>query len=156
MSTSNIKLEDIILIAIVVLIVVLFIVKHRSGRIGAEDQGEIGVGNLIKRVTEELRKAEGDRRKADHKAIFKVEKFDLEVNFVVKMSDSGEAKFSIEPLTLGGKEEIAREKIQKVILHMSALEPPEYQESAVETKSPKGGKVRVYGERPPDKEGGKQ
>jgi hypothetical protein len=154
-SALHLKLDDFILIVVIILLIFLFILKYREGRLGDEAPKEIGVGSLIDKVRMELHKAEELRKAQQSDALFQIETFDLEVNFVIKSSETGDGGVKVEPVTIGGKSEIATEKIQKITLHMKAIGPQDYYENdVVESKTLEGKKVREYGQRPPSKQGG--
>jgi hypothetical protein len=80
----------------------------------------LGIDTLIEQVKQDLENLDDRRRQQNKAALFIVESFDLEINFVVRESQSGEAGLKYEVVTVGGKSEVNTEKVQKITLRMKA------------------------------------
>lgn len=83
-----------------------------GGEAGERDMGmseeeavagnSLSIRELIRQVQLELTESQRERQARGEAALFKVEKMDLEVNFVVSRSTEGTGGFSFQVLTLGG------------------------------------------------------
>ena len=124
---------DEIIISIVILILVFLLVYKYLKREPPEVDQALNIDKLIQQVKLDLEKVDEERIKQQKAALFKVDDFDLELNFVVKQTTSSEAsaKPVYELVTIGGKTEVSAEKIQKIKLHMKAIDY-----SQIETKIP--------------------
>ena len=77
---------------------------------------------LIGDLRRQLLEAENARRSSGESALFKVGKCDVEVNVVVKNSDTTKGSFSYEVITAERANEYSVEQIQKITLHLDAVE----------------------------------
>ena len=80
------------------------------------------LGALIDSVRNDLARADSARIAGKRESLFKVKTFDLEVNFVVSRQTSGTAGADFQVVTLEGAESYSDETIQKIVLHMEAIE----------------------------------
>jgi hypothetical protein len=85
---------------------------------------ELGIDELLQSVKKELAKSDQNRQGAGEAALFEVKNFDLEINFTVKKTKSIGGQLEYKVITADSKAEVAQEKVQKIVLHMSTL-PPE-------------------------------
>src|SRR5207237_737860 len=83
---------------------------------------KIEVGRLVERVRNDLIDAEYRRIKEGRPPLFQVKSFDLEINFVVKTSQSADAKANFEVVTLGVGDQAENQTVQKIMLHMASLD----------------------------------
>jgi hypothetical protein len=109
---------DILLGLIILSVLILAIYIHRTN-VPSEDKNEgLGVAELIKGVKADLMLTERD----SSARMFKVKSFDLEINFVVKSRQKAQGGVDYKVVTAGGESELSNERVQKIILHMEALE----------------------------------
>ena len=80
------------------------------------------MADLIEQVKSDLESIDEKRIDKNEAPLFSVETFDLEINFVVRESQSGEVRGEYEVVTVGGRSEFSAEKIQKIVLHLKAAE----------------------------------
>ena len=120
---SQPKLDIIIAVGIIFLLVVMLYNHRRAASTSAKDSAELGVQDLIEKVKSELIKTEQKRIDAEQAPLFELKDFELEVSFVVKTSNKESGKAEFEVVTVGGETEFSSEKIQKIKLHMTAVQP---------------------------------
>lgn len=157
LNITNIKLDDALLVAIIVLLIFLLVHKHWFNRSSNTNPSqEIGIKNLVEKVRSELKQAEEERQKANESALFKVDKFDLEINYVVKIDSTATAGIKLEPITVGGQTETSSEKVQKITLHLIPAASTEYEESSKGQKPISSEEIRDYDAKPPSTKGDKQ
>ena len=77
---------------------------------------------LISDLRHQLLEAEKVRRSSGEAALFTIGKCDIEVNVVVKNSDTIKGGFSYEVITAERASEYGTEQIQKITLHLDAVE----------------------------------
>jgi Trypsin-co-occurring domain 2 len=88
-----------------------------------KDEPTLGVQTLVENVKNDLEQIDIDRIKQNKAALFNVKTFDLEINFIAKKTNSSDAKFDYQVVTLGGGEEVSQEQVQKIMLHFEAVAP---------------------------------
>jgi hypothetical protein len=86
------------------------------------DEG-LGIQELITGVKDELTKTEKARREKGEAPLFELQSFDLEISFVVRASTKQSGGANYQVLTVDSALETGSEKIQKLRLHMTAVEP---------------------------------
>jgi hypothetical protein len=118
-----IKSEEAVLGFVIIVLLSLLIYKHWKGQPAlAPPKKELEIKQLIETVKQQLEAADQERE-ADGKApLFRVETFQLEVNFVVKDSHSANASGNFEVVTVGGQTEFSREQVQKISLQFKAID----------------------------------
>jgi hypothetical protein len=122
-SIASLKLEDIVLASVILLLA--FLLFHRYWRSEPESSlsdGTLGVADLIEKVKSDLETVDRQRIERDEAPLFNVDSFDLEINFVVKEGQSTSAQGEYKVLTVGGTSEVSSEKVQKIVLHLKAVE----------------------------------
>lgn len=88
------------------------------------DQEELlGVTDMVRQVKAELEAAEQERIERNEAALFLLESFDLEINFVLRNSSSRSVGFSPQFLVVNENTNVSTEKVQKLRLHMRASPP---------------------------------
>jgi hypothetical protein len=150
MPPSNISREDIIIGIVIVLLIMFLGYKHWIKEAGGSTKNEgLGIDDLLQGVKAELTKAERHRIEIGEAPLFEVKTFDLEVNFLVKATtkEKGEVEYSF--VTVGAESEVSAERVQKITLHMAAVQEEKMREKAQPNVvvSPDA-KVKIHGEQP--------
>jgi len=114
--------EVIIMVVIFMLISVLLYRYFRNTQTSTNENKDVSIETLIEQVKNSLEIVDEKRMKENKAALFKVDSFELEIHFVVKEAQSGEASVRYEAVTVGGRTEVSAEKVQKIILHMKAID----------------------------------
>jgi hypothetical protein len=83
------------------------------------------IGELIRRVQDELVESQIQRESEGMTALFEVESLTVEVNFVVSASSTGKGGFDLKILTLGGENLYKEDQVHKITLTLKALSPEE-------------------------------
>src|SRR5262245_8580424 len=97
------KLDDIATIAVILILLSLLFYKHwRNDPARTEPPKSLGIDTLIEQVKQDLENMDDRRRQQNEEALFKVDTFDLEINFVVRETQSGEGSLKYEVVTVGG------------------------------------------------------
>ena len=148
------KVEDIVLGVVILLLVSVIAYKHWGPTVhssGAEGGG-LGIKELIGQVKGELIEADKESMAKGQVPLFLLRGFDLELNFIVKGSGKAEVGANLELLSVGAESTVESQKVQKITLHMSALEPNEAKAQQSDGNGGKsaGPKVHIKGPIPPD------
>jgi hypothetical protein len=86
---------------------------------------DLNIKDLTLSVKNQLEQLDQERQKKNELPLFMVESFDLELNFTVKQVATKEGKLEYKVLTIGDKNEVSKEQVQKITLHMKANKPLE-------------------------------
>lgn len=122
-TITSLKLEDIVLASVILLLAFILFHKYwKSDPASNVTDGTLGVAELIEKVKSDLEKVDRQRIERDEAALFNVESFDLEINFVVKEGQSTSATGEYKVLTVGGTSQVSSEKVQKIVLHLKTAE----------------------------------
>jgi hypothetical protein len=123
-SLTLAKAEDIVIGIVILTLLALLAYKHLTSDVAGNKPPETGLGidKLITQVKHDLEVVDEERIRENKAALFRVETFNLEVNFVVRRTDSAEAQMKYEVVTIGGKSDVSAEKVQKIILHFKAVD----------------------------------
>jgi hypothetical protein len=116
--------------------------------VNANQPQDIGISSLVEKVRTELRQAEDARINAQESSLFLLERVDLEINYVIKLSDTATAGIKLEPVTVGGQTETSSEKVQKVTLHLVANIPEKIKESSATEKFDQADKFETDAPKP--------
>jgi hypothetical protein len=146
---SQPKLDIIIAVGIIFLLLVMLYNHRRVASASAKDSAELGVQDLIEKVKSELIKTEQSRVDAGQAPLFELKDFELEISFVVKTSDKESGKAEFEVVTVGGETEFSSEKIQKIKLHMTAVQP-QLRQAASSTAPPAVEDSAIISDPPPE------
>lgn len=133
LNISPFKLDLILTIGIVLLLAGMLYNHRRSNIISKDAATDLGVQDLIENVKTGLIESEQRRRDKNQAALLELKDVDLEINCVVKASGKGSGSVDLKVLTLGSEADVSSEKIQKVRLHLVAVQPQVRQEKASET-----------------------
>lgn len=79
----------------------------------------LDIKNLIRKVKQELGEAEAEAIANNELPLFKLEEFEMEINYVIRASGGLKA----EVVSVGGSSEVGTEKVQKLRLRWSAVPP---------------------------------
>jgi len=95
------------------------------------------IKELIRKVQQELIDSKEERERKGEKAIFQVEKMEIEVNFVVIESANAKGGFDFKILTIGGInlagiKEYEKQKAHKITLHLAAIPQPQDKEGLLD------------------------
>jgi hypothetical protein len=124
-SSHKVPLSALLLTAIVVCFGSIFI-EHRTDFHLAEaslTDSHLGVTKLIQELRTELEVMEVQRAATGQDAVFRIKNFDLELNFVVKTNSKNKNEIHYEVVTVGMDQELARERSDRIMLHMEMLPP---------------------------------
>src|SRR6266536_4938277 len=125
MTNLTVTRTDDLVIGIVVVVLLAFL-AYKNLRCEIVDSrhgdSELHIDTLIEQVKHDLEAVDEKRLRENKAGLFKVDTFDLEINFVVKHTDSANAQMSYEVVTVGGKSEVSAEKVQKISLHFKAVD----------------------------------
>jgi competence protein ComGC len=117
------KPDEVVIIFVIVMLILVLIHRYfRNTQTTTNEGKEISIERLIEQVKSSLEIADAKRMEEKKAALFKVDSFELEINFIVKEAQSGEASIRYEAVTVGGRTEVSAEKVQKIILHMKAID----------------------------------
>lgn len=154
LNITSLKVDEVLLIIIIALLIFLLVHKHWTSRPSDSNQPEeLGISSFVEKVRTELYQAEEKRLKTNEAALFKLDKFDLEINFVVKSSLTANGSITHELVTVSGQTETSSEKVQKITLHMIAASAEKYKQP-VEKNPIQGEEVKEYETKPPATKGG--
>ena len=82
-NVSSLKVDDVLLLAVIILLIFLFAHKRWYGRQGDSNQAqELGTNSLVDKVRTELQEAEKIRLKTEADKFFRVDTFDLEISTI--------------------------------------------------------------------------
>ena len=81
------------------------------------------IKDLVQEVRAELAAVEKDMREKGEIALFELDKFELELNFVVRASTKDTVGAKTELVTAESEIEKGSEKVQKLTLHWNAAKP---------------------------------
>jgi len=112
-------------ISTAVLLLFLFIalsIWNRPPPMPTLDEG-LGISDLIARVRQELAESEKRRINEEKAALFNVKSFDLEIGFVVRAQRTEKGGVEYRFVAVEGESTLSSERIQRVMLHMQAVEP---------------------------------
>jgi hypothetical protein len=112
------KMEIVILAAVLILNLILLYNKIFKKDIQQDDEVTLNIKDLTLNVKDQLEKIDSVREKKNEFPLFKVESFDLELNFIIKKTNSNSAKFENELITISNGQDYAKEQVQKIVLHM--------------------------------------
>src|SRR5258708_15458407 len=121
--SSKIRHMDSYIIIFVALLLAFVGIKQLMAKKSAS-QIEAGtssdIESIIRHVKGELRKSDSIRMANKEAELFHVKTFDLEINFIVRKTNSMDAKVQYEVVTLGSNQEFSNEHVQKISLHFEA------------------------------------
>lgn len=109
---------EIFLISIAIVILLFILINNLRHKKKESLNAQVSISELILSVKDQLQKLEKDRIDSNKASLFKVESFDLELNFIIKKSSSIEGGIKNEVITLNNSSNISNEIIQKIHLHM--------------------------------------
>ena len=115
----------------------------------------LGVKDLIRAVKKELAEADQERDESNEEALFKVEQFELEINFMIGRHSTAGAELNVPEFIVIDKEsKVAAERVQKIKLMMKVI-PPRLEQDEVSgfTESAQPQEVIELNPRPPAKKG---
>ncbi|HQR35751.1 MAG TPA: hypothetical protein PLK30_23635 [Blastocatellia bacterium] len=102
----SIKSEETVIGFVILVLLSLLLYKHWKGQAAPAPSSanqELEISQLIQKVKQELEAADQQREADGKAALFRAETFQLEVNFVVKETDSAKASGNFEVVTVGGQ-----------------------------------------------------
>jgi Trypsin-co-occurring domain 2 len=115
---------DLVLGSIILVSLALIVFNHRRRPLAAPEKvAGLGLRELIKDIKSDLAKSEEERLEAGENPVFKVEDVDLEINFVINKQYAESGGIEYKFVTLGNQSQISSEKVQKITLHMKAIQP---------------------------------
>lgn len=123
----TVKSDTIIVIVIILLLGFLLYNHRKSGLSSNNDDTRLGVKELIEKVRGELIELDRKRIEANEAHLFELKDFELEVNFVVKESNTQKGAFDFKVVTVGGEAGFSSEQTQKIVLRMTAIKEMELQ-----------------------------
>jgi hypothetical protein len=97
--------------------------KRSSALAAAPPGSSLGVKELVQEVRAELAAIERDMLAKNERALFRLETFEMELNFVVRAGASEKLGGHTELVTAESEIETGSEKVQKLVLHWKATEP---------------------------------
>jgi hypothetical protein len=117
------------LVALVILLAagqILTYVRLRRAiepEVRAFEDEPLGIAQVVRRVKQELYEADIERDERGEAALFELDSFDLELNFVVETRGAAKAGTDFALVVLGKEAEVSSQRIQKIHLHMKAAAP---------------------------------
>jgi hypothetical protein len=120
-----IKSEEAVIGFVILVLLSLLLYKHWKGQptpTSPSANQELEISRLIETVKQELEAADQKREAKKEAPLFRVENFNLEIQFVVKQSKSGNAGVNFEVVTVGGQTDFSREQVQKITLQFKATD----------------------------------
>jgi len=115
--------ERTLLLAIIAVSLFLLIKGFLKESSAASSDADLNIKDLTLRVKDQLEQLDALRQKKNELPLFMVESFDLELNFTVKQVATKEGKLEYKILTIGDKNEVSKEQVQKITLHMKTNKP---------------------------------
>ncbi|WP_126349481.1 trypco2 family protein [Kocuria rosea] len=94
------------------------------------DTSEPSLKDIIRRVSNELLESQEERRQFGEAAVFEVASLDIELNFVVTESKSGNLGMDLKVVSAGGNRHYEEQQVQRLVLHLTA---PKHQDNADQT-----------------------
>lgn len=121
---SFFKGDELVIASVILALLGLLVTRHwKQEKIEPENTStKNNIETLVREVKQSLVKLDEERMANDEESLLKISTFDLEINFVLKVSDSKDAKIELMPVTIGGKSDVSAEKTQKITLHFKAQE----------------------------------
>lgn len=107
---------------IIILGIGIYLHLRTTGSVREKHQS-LGISDLIDSVRKELALSEEGRIKRGEPALFTVDKFDLDIKFVVNKSTSNSGKMELSVVTLDGGKTESSELVQTIHLEMKAIPP---------------------------------
>ncbi len=83
----------------------------------------LGITTLITSVKKELMEAEHQRQAGEQKAMFILEDFDIEIQFIIKSGSQQSGKSNFEFFVVDTSTNIELQKLHKLKIHMKAAPP---------------------------------
>jgi len=112
------KVDQLVLLVVIVLLT--FVLARSWRRDAPSGRPSLGLDRLVEEVRADLERMDRVRIAENREALFVVETFDLELNFVVREGTTSDASGHFEVVTVGGKSEYSSERVQKIQLHLKA------------------------------------
>ena len=78
------------------------------------------IGDIIARVSEELLASQQARRADGRPAIFEVASLEIELNFTVTESKSGQGGLDLKVISVGGERKYDQQQVQRIVVHLAA------------------------------------
>jgi hypothetical protein len=115
-------------------------------------QEELGLQTLISQVKTELSNLERERLTRKELAMFQLNAFDLELQFIVRENSRVAGHGDFKLVAVDNEMQTGSERVQKLILHMTTV-PPLIGSTAASALSsvPQTGETELIGPRPPPK-----
>jgi hypothetical protein len=95
--------------------------RMSSQEVAAIDEG-YPIAEVIEDVRDELLSAQRKWNKEGGMPLFELQHFDLELAFVVRRTESASAEANFELIAVGGESQVNQERVQRIKLHMTALQ----------------------------------
>jgi Trypsin-co-occurring domain 2 len=111
-------MERYFLVAIIVGAFYLLLKDIFTSKVDTRSTADLNIRDLTLNVKSQLKELDSIREKNKELPLFKVESFDLEINFAIKQVQNSDNKFEYKVLTIEDKNEFSKEQIQKITLHM--------------------------------------
>lgn len=80
----------------------------------------LSIKRLLQKVRQELIESQKETEKSGQKALFVVDRLDLEINFVVTKTTEAQGGFAIQVLTLGGRRAHEHQETHRITLSLRA------------------------------------
>ena len=112
-------LGRVLLLVLLTVLLVYWSQRHALDRPLVGPGQSLEIKNLIRKVKQELGEAEAEAIRNNELPLFKLEEFEMEINYVIRASGGLKA----EVVSVGGSSEVGTEKVQKLRLRWSAVAP---------------------------------
>ena len=84
------------------------------------DAEDPSLKDIIRRISAELIESQDERRRSGEAAVFEVSSLDIELNFVVTNSRSGNLGMDLKVVKGGGERRYDEQQVQRLVLHLTA------------------------------------
>jgi len=100
-----------------------FQARRLGGQSSPSDNHALGIDELVREVKKELVATEREMREKREASLFELDRFEMELNFVVRSETSSKAGAHTELVTAESEITSGSEKVQRLTLHWKAVEP---------------------------------
>lgn len=116
-----------VLIALVVLLGAPYVFRYINlepaspNDVGDLTKEPLGIKDLVRSVKRELEEADLERLENDEAPLFKLDRFELEINFVVNNRSKTGASIAPQFIVVDKETEVSTQRIQKIRIQMQAV-----------------------------------
>ena len=102
----------------------------------------IGIGELLRRIQQELIMSQKERIRSGTEPLFETESCEVEMKCIVKKLEKGSGKVDFKIIAVGGDEEIAKERIHTIKLNFKVAHTDKSIQEADLLEKPSGRRPR--------------